>query len=461
MSSLPEFSFDHKVSAQSAKHDKINLVVEHGSFRGPIEKLDAFKKHLGGPPRGRRVLAGRSYSRIFNASGRHRTITIRKSPKGAATSSPIPLFSGSYNFRREEQTPGRTDDAVLATLVLSLNPTRFLRFQNPANYFPPRKNFTKHRATFFQERIVPQTDETALDGKDNYIPDTSEFQFANEGPLWSRNLRTYINGVLHTIEEDTTRAGNLPEVQLSRVQSDQARPFNLIMVETYFEFRFADPLQIVRDIGPLLRSFNELETSTAHYRLRRSKKPVLSRTWERDSLVITKNIRTGVKLKLYAKTDRRVRVEVVHDLTKARLPNIGRHTFHTLRGVYQQLEELRRDAANVVNDVFAYLQNRASIRATPLNSIDLLFDIAHKVGSHKNARTLVSILCNKGSISTLGPFTRALVGLKNAGILKSQERNQKQEYVVTAKYEHPLKMLQRYGNITHLTTRHRKRAASE
>lgn len=304
MSALPEFSFDHTVSAKSAKHDKINLLIEHGSFRGTIGRLNTFKKHLGGPPPGRGPLAGSSYSRIFTAASKDRKINIRKSGKGAATSLPTPLFSGSYEFRSEARTSDQTDEAVvLGKLVLSLNPTRFLRFQNPATYFPPRKKFTKHRATFFQERIVPETDERALDGKDNYIPDNSNFEFANASPLWSRNLRTYIDGVLGTIEEDMVRAGSLREVRVARVPSEQARPFNLRTVETYFEFRFANPLQIVRDIGPLLRSFNELKTSTDHYQPRRTKSPVLSRTWERDSLVITKNIRTGVKLKLYAKTD--------------------------------------------------------------------------------------------------------------------------------------------------------------
>ena len=222
---------------------------------------------------------------------------------------------------------------VPATLHLFLNPTRFLRYQDPATYIPPGRDLIRHGGLFFQERIVSETDEISLDGQDNYLPDTAEFQFAHDGRLWKRHMRTYLDGVVRMIAEDAIRARLYAGVRLDRIPSNEQKPFNLKEVETYFEFRSTTPLQTVKDIAPLVCSFNELRTSVDQYR------PLLSTTWERDSFVITKRIRTGVKLKIYAKTNHRIRVEVVHDLTKASLRNQAGRIARRGRGIPSLLLE--------------------------------------------------------------------------------------------------------------------------
>ncbi len=214
-------------------------------------------------------------------------------------------------------------------------------------------------------------------------------------------MRTYPDGVVRMIAEDAIRARLYAGVRLDRIPSNEQKPFNLKEVRRISNF---DPLHRCRPSKislPLVRSFNELRTSVDQYR------PLLSTTWERDSFVITKRIRTGVKLKIYAKTNHRIRVEVVHDLTKASLRNqaVRRiaaaragHTFATLRGVYNMLETLRDNAAKDVNDMFRHLKSQVSLPSTPLTAIDLLFDMVKVLLSRNDTRTLIDILVTKGSI---------------------------------------------------------------
>ena len=121
------------------------------------------------------------------------------------------------------------------------------------------------------------------------------------------------------------------------------------------------------------------------------------------------------------------------------------------------LETLRDNAAKDVNDMFRHLKSQVSLPSTPLTAIDLLFDMVKVLLSRNDTRTLIDILVTKGSISTRDPLKAPLSMLKQKGILRKQERNHKEEYVVTERYQYPLRMLQEHGNITHLTIRNRRR----
>jgi hypothetical protein len=68
---------------------------------------------------------------------------------------------------------------------------------------------------------------------------------------------------------------------------------------------------------------------------------------------------------------------------------------------------------------------------------------------------LIYGLCSKGSVSSLPALQLDLLKLRRAGILETQQRNQRQEYIVTAQYQHSLQMLRAYGTFRHLMARRR------
>ncbi len=214
------------------------------------------------------------------------------------------------------------------------------------------------------------------------------------------------------------------------------------------------------DLESLLESYNELPLAPADYRVR------IQGQWAKNSRVLKLQIRTGVTLTVYAKTSGRIRFEVSHDLKAALLRPAGarrasniRHTFSKTAGVYELIDRQREDAAKTVNDVLAHCRNRRSIPASDKTAVDLLFDIAKAVGHPTNAKMITNILRQKGSISSLSGLGGALLKLKRKGILRTQDRNAKQEYVVTDPCKFALQMLQQHGSFPHLTARKRTRAA--
>ena len=172
-----------------------------------------------------------------------------------------------------------------------------------------------------------------------------------------------------------------------------------------------------------------------------------------------------MKLRVYAKTNKRIRFEVIHDLRHARFRATDatrsnarlRHTAPTLPSVCAMLDRLRADAADIVNRVIRHMRSQASLPATVKTAVDLLFDIVKALGNAENARMLVSILLYKGSVTSQPQFQSALQKLRQAGIMRAQERNRRREHVVTEQYQHPLQMLRRHSAYPNLTTRHRTR----
>src|ERR1700724_1642711 len=96
----------------------------------------------------------------------------------------VPLFGGEYSFHFEEILLPSSPQSIDAKLRLTLNPTRFLRHQNPEKYVPARRMFPAPAATFFRRELVPVETEYALDNEDNWIPDSSEFYSLSHPNFW-------------------------------------------------------------------------------------------------------------------------------------------------------------------------------------------------------------------------------------------------------------------------------------
>lgn len=461
MSALQQFSLSIHVQGKEARHDKLSLRVKHAILNGSEEALELFRQYLAVPPRRiRETDTGETWGRVFKRP--HLSLwvplKIRNSSKGVGSSFPLPLFTGEYAFKHAIGS-----NQWITDLDLSLNPTRFLRNQDPETFIPsrgpPRGTFSSSDASFFEQSDVRTGGEGSLDNTDNWMPDTPEFARLYDPRLGQRILRTYLNGVLQTIDADLQRVANLPGVPISyREQTDLGR-FNLTSAETYFEFSSGGltPIWLVASLEEPLRSYNELPLTVHDY------PPIWSGIGM--SRVLTLTIRTGVTLKIYAKTNRRVRFEVVHD-SSARFRNVGKpgsarkkHTFASIESVARLLDELREDAADVVNHVIAHLRNRVALPATDKTAIDLVRDFTTTVRMRDIARILFDALIDKGSITSLTQYKGALERLRKAGILQTQETNHRKEHVVTMQYRHALLMLRRHSAFPHLTTRHRTRQA--
>jgi hypothetical protein len=446
MSLLPQFSFDAVVQAEQGRHDKITLWIDHGVAHGTPNDIQLFKRTLG-------------LGSIFNRPGTNPKswMQIRRASRlVAGLRVPPPLFSGEYPFNFEGYDSASWQSAR-TKLRLNLNPTRFLRHQSPSQYIPPRRDFTTTTATFFEAGITPDNDEFARDNEDNWIPDLPAFENLSHPAFGNRIIKDYIEGVLREIDLQTEQAADSVPwhggdfLPFSFQQDLSDRRFNVRYVETYFEFAVPSTTpHVVSSLEPLLRSYNELGLTGRDWRF------AGQQPWDGNSRAVTVKIRTGLLLRVYSKTNKRVRFEVVHDLTKASFPTATetRHTSPTLDGVYDILHRVRTDAADIVNSIFRHMRNQASLPAASKTAVDLLIDITMALGNAENVRTLVSILVDKGSITSQPELKSDLQKLRRAGILRAQEQNRRREHVVTEQYKYPLQMLQQHS---FYTVRHRTR----
>ena len=457
MSLLPQFSFDVVVQPGEGKFDKITLWIDHGICQGTINQIQLFKRAL-------------ALGRIFNQpGGRPKSwMQIRRASRPGANGSP-PLFTGECSFAFAEwyDPTNPNPQSARTKLRLNLNLSRFLHHQSSSDYIPPRRDFAATTATFFEADALPETDEFALDDEDNWIPDLPAFENLARPGFSDRIVRDYIEGLLREIDSDATRAADSVPVQAADFlpfwfQDDLSdKRFNVRYVETYFEFAVLgmSPPHVVSSLEPLLQSYNELGLTGKDWRF------AGPQPWSGLSRVLIVKIRTGVLLRVYAKTNRRVRFEVVHDLTKASVPKLptesiaeeARHTSPTLDGVYRILRRVRTDAAQIVNSIFEHMRNRAALPSTPKTSLRFLSDVLREVGDDDDAELILWLLIERRGVTSLPRLRSALKKLHRAGILRVQQRNRRREYVVTEQYQYPLQMLWLRGAYPHLTTRHRTR----
>jgi hypothetical protein len=76
------------------------------------------------------------------------------------------------------------------------------------------------------------------------------------------------------------------------------------------------------------------------------------------------------------------------------------------------------DLRNAEFGICNQIANQASLPATPKTSVDLLWDITKAIRDAENARTLISILVHKGSITSQPQLQCVLQKLRRAGAPK-------------------------------------------
>jgi hypothetical protein len=476
MSLLPQFSFDAVVKPVSTKHDKLTLTEKHRIYKGATdEKISKFRNHLCIPPEAERGVVGairrewwdrnfpgvvisEQWGRIFARGNASRYWIPLEARKVSSGSIPAPLINCQYSFRRtssSDQSPEfRTE------LKLWPNVTEFIRNQNPQTFIPPRRNFAATSATFYEIGAVPTGDEYALDGiSKNWIPDLPEFWRLHDPWFFERQLQTYLEGMMREIDSDATRAAELVGLRYDDINAPDR--FTLHEVETFVDFSAPiHPIDLVRSLQQPLESYNQLRKNSKDY------PSVEASSLQENCRVLSIIARPGVRVKFYPKTNRRFRLETTHNLRVAKFRSGDkwrtlRITAPDLNGISAILQRVRADAADVMNDVIRHLKGQNALPATPKTAVDLLMDIAAAVSNPEHARTIISILLDKGSVTSRQPLCESLGELRAAGIFRAQPRNGRREHVVTEQYQYALTMLREYGASPHLTARHRTRTPTQ
>jgi hypothetical protein len=445
------FSLRTTFRPEDAGEDKIDLELngwEVLELETHKETVHAFKQRMGGPPAGSEDFAWPANGqppqngKVFCRPGlKHFTnkLWIREegiTHKATNRRHEAPLCGGFCLFFKAAKPDLETGKPLFrAKLTLSLNLQRFIRHQpqGDAPLKPWRYRLQRHR----KARIF-HGNEQSLDGEDNWLPNSSEWiKFGAR-----EHFAEYLALITKEMDADLGRACEYAKAKLRRPAPSCA----LSVVETMWEFPSDDPIGQTLEIGAKLMHLTQGQAVTKAYPYEVKE---TGRIHNAPSFSIP--LAQGVKLRLYAKTNKRIRFEIVQsglrkELKKLREEALGL-TDHwqaasMAKGPFFQspkicppdelpmiLKALRNRAAAHMNKVMDELRKGRTKPVKACSVVNLLAHVAiairaglkSKPEQFKDIKSLLYMLCYqrgfRGSRKE-GPMAEALQALETAGVLK-------------------------------------------
>ncbi|MFN0077811.1 MAG: hypothetical protein ACKVY0_15245 [Prosthecobacter sp.] len=448
MNSSP-FSLRTTFRPEDAGEDKFDLelngweVLELETHR---ETVHAFKQRMGGPPAGSEDFAWPANGqppqngRVFCRPGLKdftNKLWIREegiTHKATNRRHEAPLCGGFCRFSKAAKPDLETGKPLFrAKLTLSLNLQRFIRHQPQGD--DPRKPWAYRLQRRRKARIF-HDNEQSLDGEDNWLPNSSEWiKFGAR-----EHLAHYLALITKEMDADLGRACKYAEAKLRRPAPSCA----LSVVETMWEFPSDDPIGQTLEIGAKLMQLIQGKAVTKAYPYEVKE---TGRIHNAPSFSIP--LAQGVKLRLYAKTTKRIRFEIVQsglrkELKKLRDEALGISDLwqevaaggHWLSPAHCSpnelpmiLKALRCRAAAHMNKVMDELRKGRTKPVKACSVVNLLAHVAvavraglkSKPEQFKDIKSLLYMLCYqrgfRGSRKE-GPMAEALQALETAGVLK-------------------------------------------
>jgi len=422
---LPEFSLDYLPQIDHAREDKISIDIGGWFVNCQPSTIRSIRAALGQPPANSET--PEHYGWLFqqpNHNNDTEPMKVRHFSRGTiltvnnASNAPYPLFTGTL-----KTSVVSTPQTRVATrrykfnARLYLNPLRYARHQfavRPANIVRAGSEMLCHG-------FSPQAagGELPLDReiRDNFLPMAGRmFQIANDPTQWHGRVVGYLRSVRNVLGSELRRAVQQNGAQLEYPHMPRTgtpvTKFNVREVEITFDFRHEDPLGQIHALEPSLRILSS-RTTRRDYGL-----PANGSVRDLNCISWTFHFRRGIAVKLYAKTTRRIRLEICYDLSE----RDGRHTFQSLAGVFRFLHNLRQDALTHVADFFARLRALSPPDldlTSPLGFLREWFATIPKKSQNIGPDLLLILVHNlQICLADNDPMRSAVLALRRRGLLR-------------------------------------------
>jgi len=366
------------------------------------------------------LMHGNIFGKVL-ANETHRPIPVRlaKGGQGDDETEPftagenIPLFSGVLYTRaiypQNEDFPstlGGSSFNVCFQLSFErfyLNPMRYVRHQ----VLPSSKDAKWGKAKWHTNNIPIATGgEFSLDGKDNWIPSTPSWDQFTTPSNWKRHVRRYIARISSLIYEQVHKAVNLVNSEEECFGDPvECEDYAIRELETAWEFEDSDPWERVRTIKQSLLDLGQKDVRISiHHASVNIMNYRGQETREFNSPGVRIALRSGFELSVYAKTNRRIRFEVVHTkIPRFKLLTSAGITFSKTSKPHQEmcvlLQQTRKEAADVLNTiVFPALAETPDLRKRQHSVLGFLSDLAKACEDRRSLRDVVSMLVTHGNI---------------------------------------------------------------
>ena len=406
-----------RVDASTAKHDllKIDLgdwILDYGSeaelgiFIAGLNSFDSGIQVQGVPV----ISPSQLFHQIYSLGGGSQGVpsrirVISQENRHAPRPYDRPLIGGKISLRERASNPSSPlRYSKRLQLDLDLNPTRFVRHQGYVRNLRSDMDFGSLGAIQLRTGQPRNFAEYSLDGNDNVLC-TRRLEASASERLWPIQLERYWRGLWAMLDHIFTESARIAGIVV------RPRPrFSLQTVESYWEFSTAEPIQLVRRIEPFVSSLAEEATTSYYY----------SASYERNSPSLRVKLKKGLNLRIYAKTNRRVRFEIIHKLNRDR--TTGRHTGHTWDDFQRIMQTVTEYATGRINRVFDSLADQMPINANQASVCELVNAIVQAVPDPDLSQELLVILVSSGGrLNRLrnSGFDEAIDSLVEVGLIQT------------------------------------------
>lgn len=439
---------EYRVKAQDALHDRIQLTLgewkvtgecplddhEDGKTTPANEAVIDFTNYLGTPPKDQRAgpeanLFGLVFNRPSGNKPSRRFLKVRKREAQLGHPSrdvPPPMFTGTMEMLARPGIKGGSSFELTAELHLKLNPTLHERQQRQRPK-PARQGLQPHGELFLREMPNEEGGEWSLDGKDNFLPKNASGEVTWKPAETLPKLARFVDEVWKRTRHELKRTKDgrdtgTPGMYEFLVSKKEG---TLHQAETYFEVFHPEPLRFVESIEPRARSFAN-KVSATRFQVKKKKRGLRFQVGnEQQSLSLFIELRKGVALRIYAKTNQRVRFEIQHRLDKANRPLQGEQSFDGIEALVDLLSTLREDAASLVNDFLDELNSSEGHPSTARAPLMLVTEISNAAQDYGKTASILEALCVNGRLvlSDNSPLRQAIMRLIERRVLVNRHRS--------------------------------------
>jgi len=448
---LPLFSPNQRVTQESGREDKVEIDIGTWAITTTFAGFENIRSLIAGPPALIRSVVeddwhnfGYMFNRPSNPGPKRNPLIVRTNTLLGFNNCilwPPLLFAGKWSLAYT-MWPGNEPRSKETILQLLLNPTRFIRHQPIPRPLPPSNTPDWPSATLTTSYTELETHgEFSLDGKDNWIPNDELFDAWANPERWRRHLNNYIRGVAVAFHQEVER------VVFSYGEFVFSEWAKLRKVETYWEFATPEPIELVKSLIPHLSSYRAGNTSIRTFEATVEETVV-------NSISFHMRLNAKTALRLYAKTNRRVRFEIIQedinhrellDLPLRRRGERAVAPQTSFNDILRVLAGLRARAADELNGVLEFLQQRITVVPSQRSAFSFLMSVAAALHDNEIAHTVVSLLIRHGRIVPRQAGTQirdACIQLTDAGITAYDSSSC--VYDVTQEYRHALSILRGY-----------------
>lgn len=433
MPRLPALNFLTPLDPEEGRHDKIELQVGSWAVEGTANQIDAFRRALASDE-GLDAIPWHGAVRWFkNPSHQGQSRRDLKTRTGEVSigegERPKLLFSASAKFTGYLWGSSSATRTSFITLRLYMSLTRLMRYQRPGLVQGWQESWGAETSEVrLVGRALRARNEYSLDGEDNWLPNLEFWQEMSRGGSHLASPQLYLDAILSAWESEAQRAAQLSGVQFIPNQVPQ---INLQKVETYWEFKATDPSGAVKMLTYPLERFTAM-SSVQEFPLQQD--------IDGNARSLLVRLRQGEHLRVYAKTNRRLRFEVVLKLTGAQ--RFVQFQSHTGTDLSDLLEVAREMSCETLSGCFSYLARSHHVDGDDEPPFRLIAELVEGAASRSVAYEILTLLIHNGRV--VSRFTPRLVPslkvLKRRGVLVVERRF---NYVAAARYERGLERLRK------------------